>query len=57
LIAELCSRGIEAKTHVRVPTGDAGISLGQAFIASSVVAKTGGVGAPAFTPGGVIHPT
>ena len=42
LIAELRSRGIEAKTHVRVPTGDAGISLGQAFVASSVVAGTGG---------------
>ncbi len=42
LIAELRSRGIEAKTHVRVPTGDAGLSLGQAFVASSVVAGTGG---------------
>ncbi|MDO8631506.1 MAG: hypothetical protein Q7R41_13555 [Phycisphaerales bacterium] len=53
LIAELRMRGIEAKTHVRVPTGDAGISLGQAFVASSVVARTGGVRAPAFTPGGI----
>jgi hydrogenase maturation protein HypF len=53
LIAELRMRGIEAKTHVRVPTGDAGISLGQAFVASSVVAGTGGVRAPAFTPGGI----
>lgn len=55
LIAELRSRGMEAKTHVRVPTGDAGLSLGQAFVASSVVARTGGVVAPSFTPGG-IHP-
>lgn len=55
LIAELRTRRIEAKTHARVPTGDAGISLGQAFVASSVAAGTRGVGAPAFTPGG-IHP-
>lgn len=42
LIVELQARGIEAKTHVRLPTGDAGLSLGQAFVASSVVARIGG---------------
>ena len=40
LIVELRKRGIEARSHGRVPTGDAGLSLGQAYIASCVAAKS-----------------
>jgi len=39
LTSELRKRGVEAKAHDRVPTSDAGLSLGQAYVASCIAAK------------------